>query len=84
MTEILEETMPAPYATHRKQLELILSAWGMPEFDKEVLKQPPVHITRCEQQWTTTRKLSRLRHPETMIPFYAGILAHARSCKIRT
>ena len=23
--------MPAPYATHRKQLELILRAWGMPE-----------------------------------------------------
>src|SRR5688500_12275628 len=28
----LKETkMPASYATHRKQLELILQAWGMPE-----------------------------------------------------
>jgi len=26
--------MPAPYATHRRQLELILRAWGMDEADR--------------------------------------------------
>src|SRR5215467_7553274 len=56
----------------------------MSEFGKDVLKQRPAHITRCEQQWTTTKKPLRSRHRETMMPSCAGTLARARSCKIGT
>src|SRR5215475_11684013 len=55
-----EKSMPASYETHRKQLELILQAWGMPA---------PVAATTAEiMSWADLHGIDT--HGISMVPPY--------------